>query len=105
MVWRVAVLTALALAFPAAARAADLSVTGGILRYTASPGHVSNVTFVEGTTEGPVQVFVTRATATDDDPLLVGAGCTGDADSATCSGPASVVIDAGDQSDRITAGA
>src|SRR3954470_3909593 len=101
MVWRVAVLTALALVFPAAARAADLRVTGGVLGYTAAPGRVSNVTFVEGATE----VFVTRATSTDDDPLLVGARCVGDEDGATCLLPSSVVIDAGDQSDRITAGA
>ena len=100
MVRRLALVILLALAAPASARAADVSVTNGVLRYTGSPGHQSNATFTESTT---ATVVVSRGDA-DDDPLSVGAGCTsGPNAGATCTGVTSAVIDAGDMSDRITA--
>ena len=37
-------------ALPASAQAADVSVAGGVLSYTAAPGQVSNVTFAESPT-------------------------------------------------------
>jgi Ca2+-binding RTX toxin-like protein len=99
---RLAVLTVLlALAAPAVARAADVSVTNGILRYTATPGKVSNVAFVESA-PGTVQINVGAEDTEALNPLAgCAAGtpvvCTGD------TGVTSVAADAGDMSDRITA--
>ena len=102
MVRRLAVLIVLALAAPSAAQAADVSVTSGVLRYTAAPGKVSNATFTEN---APGSVTIARETGTDTDPLVVvGTGCSGTATSVTCPAVTSAVIDAGDMSDRITAG-
>ena len=44
---RLVLVVLVVLAFPTAARAADVSVSGGILRYTAAPGKKSNVIFTE----------------------------------------------------------
>jgi Ca2+-binding RTX toxin-like protein len=96
---RLAVLTVLlALAAPAAAQAADVSVTNGILRYAATPGKVSNVTFTE-TAPGTVQITTGDR---DDDGLTPLAGCVAGTP-VTCTGVTSAAIDAGDMADRITA--
>jgi Ca2+-binding RTX toxin-like protein len=100
---RLAVLTVLvALAAPASARAADVSVSNGVLRYTAAPGKVSNARF----TETAAQTVVINRDSADDDALVAGAGCVlavAPDTFATCSGVTSAAIDAGDQADRITA--
>jgi Ca2+-binding RTX toxin-like protein len=100
MVRRLAVLIALMLALPAGAEAATLTLSGGTLTYTGAPQGVSNVTFVETTT--PRRVEVTRA-ASDTDPITV-TGCSVAGSTYTCDNVTSVVVDAGDMSDRITAG-
>ena len=102
MVRRLVVLTVLAaLAAPATAGAADVSVTNGVLRYTAAPGKVNNARF----TETVAQTVLINRDSADDDPLVAGTGCTlAVADtSATCIGVTSAAIDAGDQADRVTA--
>jgi len=97
---RTGVLTVLAaLLWAAPAHAADVSVTNGILRYTATPGKKSNVTFVE-TGAGAVQI---TAGTGDEDGLNPLTGCVAGAP-VVCSGVQSAAIDAGDMSDRITAG-
>src|SRR4051794_5063451 len=97
---RLAVVTVLlALAAPSAARAADVSVANGMLRYAATPGAVSNVTFTE-TTTGTVQIAIG---ADDSDGLTALAGCT-PGTPVVCTGVTSAAIDAGDGNDRITAG-
>src|SRR5689334_20332095 len=103
MVRRLAVMLLLALAAPSAAHAADVSAVNGVLRYTATPGHISNVTLVEG---APGTVTLSRGDK-DDDVLTVQAPeCTpGPGTGATCTGVKTAVIDAGDLADRITAGA
>src|SRR3954469_15535488 len=99
---RLAVLSVLvALTAPSAARAADVVVDNGVLRYTAAPGKTSNVTFTETSS---ATVTVAREMSTDKDPLTLAAGCTGTTDSAICTGVMSAAIDAGDGNDRITAG-
>jgi Big-like domain-containing protein/hemolysin type calcium-binding protein len=100
MVRRAAVVIALVLAVPAAAQAADVSVSSGVLRYAATAAHKSNATFTEGP---PGVVTITRGDK-DDDPLTPGSGCVA-GPPVVCSGVTSAVIDAGDGADRITAGA
>src|SRR3954453_17408805 len=103
MVRRLAVFIVLALAAPSAAHAADVSAVGGVLRYTAAPGKISNVTFVEGAAG---TVTISRGDK-DDDVLSVQAPeCTpGPGTGATCVGVKTATIDAGDMADRVTAGA
>jgi len=97
---RFAVLIALAFAMPASAQAADVSVSNGVLRYTAAPGKVSNVTFVE---DGGT-VTIDRA-STDTDPFGTVTGCTEVSETrVTCTGVTSAVLDAGDGADRLQAG-
>src|SRR3954452_10009360 len=95
---RLVVLIVLALAAPSAAHAAEVSASGGVLRYKATPGKVSNVVFTE-TGAGVVQV----TTLSDDTDGLspTGPECSGTP--ITCSGVTSVAVDAGDMGDRITA--
>ncbi len=93
-------LTLLTLALPSAAHAATLDVTGGVLRFVAATDGVNNVSF----TQGAGTVTVTRETAAlDDDPLVLGAGCTGSATAATCTGASRLEIDLADRADRMTA--
>ena len=97
---RLAVLTVLvALAAPSAARAADVVVDNGVLRYTATAGKTSNVTFLES---GAATVQISVGSG-DNDGLTPGTGCL-PGTPVTCSGVTSAAIDAGDQADRITAG-
>lgn len=99
MVRRALVLTLLTVAgIPSAAQAATLTLSGGVLRYTATPGGVSNVLF----TESAGTITVTRPPSTDTDPFTL-TGCSGTADTATCTGVQRIEVDAGDGSDRITA--
>jgi hypothetical protein len=101
MVRRLAVLLVLLLVLPASAQAADVSVTNGILRFTAAPEGTNNVRFTETATD---TVTVERFPGSeDDDPITPGAGCTG-ANPYVCSGVKSAVLDGGDQSDRLEAG-
>jgi Ca2+-binding RTX toxin-like protein len=100
MVRRLVVSIALLLALPASAGAATLTLSGSTLSYTGAPGGVSNVTFVEPGT--PRRVEVTRA-ATDTDPITA-TGCSVAGSTYTCDNVATLVINAGDMSDRITAG-
>src|SRR4051794_36094303 len=101
MVRRAAVVIALALAAPSAAQAADVSVSNGVLRYAAAPGHKSNATF----TEAPAgTVTITRGDADDDVLSVAGPDCSsGPGTGATCTRVTSAEIDAGDGADRITA--
>ena len=83
-------------------------MTGGVLRYTAAAGKVNNVTFVEAPTG---TVTIERITQ-DSDTFGTVTGCVTSPPTppavnptvVTCTGVTSAVIDAGDQSDRITAG-
>lgn len=102
MVRRLVLPIALVCAFPASASAADVSVDGGLLRFSAAPGKVNNVTFEESTTTA-AEVTITTGIG-DEDPLVAGAGCTAIAATVVCSGVMSALIDAGDGADRITAG-
>ncbi|MDA0184560.1 Ig-like domain-containing protein [Solirubrobacter phytolaccae] len=97
MVRRALVLTLLTLAVPSAAQAATVTLSGGVLRYAATAGEVSNVLF----TESGGTLTVTRATG-DTDPFTL-SGCGGTTDSATCTGVTRIEVDAGDGSDRVTA--
>ena len=93
-------LIALILCMPATAQAASLTVSGGVLRYTATPGRISNVTFME---TSPGTVIVTRGErGRRRDQRL---GLPGGALTFTCGGVTSrLELDAGDMSDRLTAG-
>ncbi len=101
MVRMVALLVLMGLAAPSAAQAAEVTVSGGELRYTAVAGRINDVTFDE-TAPGVVQV--TRDTVEDED-AFTGAGCAVNTVGSdyTCSGVTRVVADVGDRSDRITA--
>lgn len=93
-------LIALTLCMPATAQAASLTVSGGVLQYTATPGRISNVTFIE---TAPGAVVVTRGVGDDD--AISAPGCSPSASSFTCGGVTSeVVVEAGDMGDRVTAG-
>lgn len=98
MVRRVLVLMLLSLAAPAAAQAATVSVTSGVLRYAAAPGRTSNVVLVE---TAPETVRVTTSTG-DDDIIVASSGCSGTP--LVCTGVRNVAIDLGDRADRLTAG-
>ncbi|HEY6890055.1 MAG TPA: Ig-like domain-containing protein [Solirubrobacter sp.] len=93
---------ALALALPASAGAATLTLESGTLTYTASPGHANSIAV--NSLLGTVAISVT-----DDDLIAAGpGGCvavTGlPSDSAyACAGVSRVVIDAGDLGDSVTA--
>ncbi len=89
---------ALTLALPAGAQAATLNVNAGKLTYTGAPGKISNVTFVE---TAPRIVEVTLING-NDDPITA-TNCTG-AGPYVCLDVTSATLDAGDQSDRLTAG-
>jgi hypothetical protein len=95
-------LVMLMLAAPSTAHAAQLSVGGGELRYTAIAGRVNDVTFDQ---TGPGTVRVTRDTAEDEDEISGGAGCVANTpeDDLTCTGVTRIVADVGDRADRITA--
>ena len=101
MVWRLALTFVFLLALPASARAADVSFSSGVLKFTAAPGKVSNVTFVEAPTG-----TVTIERITDDkDTFGTVTNCARDSDTVvTCTGVTSAVLDAGDMSDRLSAG-
>lgn len=101
MVRRLGVLLALMLVLPASARAADLRVESGVLKYTAAAGKVSNVRFTE-TGTGTVRVERFPLTE-DDDAITPGPGCT-PTNPYVCTGVTSAILDAGDQSDRLEAG-
>jgi Ca2+-binding RTX toxin-like protein len=92
----------LMLAGPSTAHAAELSVSGGALRYTAAAGLVNDVTFDQ---TGPGTVRVTLDAPEDDDDITSGAGCVAHTPGVdyTCSEVTRIVADVGDQSDRITA--
>jgi hypothetical protein len=105
MVRRLVVSFAFLLALPASSQAADVSLASGQLRYTAAAGKVNNVTLIEAPTG---TVTIERITK-DEDPFATVEGCvpttpTVNTTVVTCTGVTSAVIDAGDQSDRITAG-
>ena len=72
MVRGLAVALALVLALPAAAQAAELRVDGGVLTYTAAPGKVSNLTFVE---TAPQRVEVTLIAGNTD--AITATNCAG----------------------------
>ena len=99
MVRRLALSIALILVIPATAQAATLTNSGGLLTYAGAPGEVSNIILVE-TTPGTVEV--TRVLPTDTDPITA-TGCSG-LGPYVCNGVTAAVLDAGDESDRITAG-
>ena len=86
MVRRLAVLVLLVLAAPSAAQAAEVSVTGGVLRYTAARRRGRNdVTFDRDRAHR--HRAVTRDTTDDADVLTVGTGCAANVPGAdvTCS--------------------
>jgi hypothetical protein len=100
MVRRVLMLVALTLVAPASAHAATVTVAGGVLTYTATPGKISNVTL----TEAAGTVTLTRGTGDDDTLTFPGATCAATASGATCAGVTTRIdIDAGDLADRVTA--
>jgi hypothetical protein len=99
MVRRLAVLLALMLVLPASAQAADVSVTSGVLHFTAEPGKTNNVTF----DENPTGTVTVGTGSEDEDPLVAGTGCMPASATVVCPGVTSAVIDVGDMSDRVTA--
>jgi copper(I)-binding protein len=98
MVRRLAMLIVLSLAAPSAAHAAEVSVSGGVLRYTATPGKKSNVVFTE---TGADVVQVTTLSDDTDGLSPVAPECAGTP--VTCTGVKSAAIDTGDLGDRVTA--
>jgi Ca2+-binding RTX toxin-like protein len=94
-----ALAAALFLAAPAAAHAASVSVSNGVLTYTAQAGAINNVAVAQ---TDPDTVTVTRLTA-DTDLFGGGAGCTLANNVDTCNGVSSVRVDAGDGNDSISA--
>ena len=94
-----AVVAVLALCAPASARAAEVRVENGVLKYGGVPGRVSNTTFASAAGGA---VTITRG-AEDDDELHPGAGCMTVGMDVSCTGAERAEIDAGDMSDRITA--
>ncbi len=98
---RLAILTILvALAAPSAASAADVFVDNGVLRYTATPGKTSNVTFLES---GAGTVQISTGSGDNDGLTPIAPNCLAGTP-VTCTGVTSAAIDAGDQNDRVTAG-
>ena len=99
MVRRALVLTLLTMAgIPSAAHAATVSLSGGVLRYTAGAAAQSNLLVRESSGS----VTIERA-AGDTDGWPLGGDCAASATVATCPGPITKIeIDTGDQSDRVT---
>jgi hypothetical protein len=89
----------LALAFPASAHAASVSVASGVLTYTATPGDTNVIALAE---TAPGTVTVTPQPG-DNDAFGGGTGCTPNGHGDTCTGVTSVVVDAGDGNDTISA--
>lgn len=90
----------LTLAVPASAQAATVTLSGGVLKFTAAPGLVNNITFTES---GGTVTIRRESGALDADPFVL-TGCSGGPDLATCSGPITrIEVDVGDMSDRVTA--
>ena len=100
MVWRLALTFVFLLALPASARAADVSVSSGVLKFTAAPGKVNNVTLAESPT---ATVTVGVATEDADHPRRRGRLLERRSDRRMPRGVTSAVIDVGDMSDRVTA--
>jgi Ca2+-binding RTX toxin-like protein len=98
-----AVLTTLVLVAPASARAATVDTTAGALRFTAAPGLVNNLTLSEGPA-GTVTIERLAASA-DADPFTAVTGtCTlVSVTQVACTAVASIAVDVGDRSDRVTA--
>jgi Bacterial Ig domain/RTX calcium-binding nonapeptide repeat (4 copies) len=90
----------LTLAFPASAQAASVSVSGGVLTYTATPGDTNAIALAE---TAPGTVTVTPQPG-DNDSFGAGTGCTPNGTGDTCTGVTSVSVDAGDGNDTIAAG-
>src|SRR5687768_5394925 len=100
MVRRVLLLMLLSLVVPASAQAATVTLSGGVLTYTAAPGTVSNLVL----TQSGTSLVLTRISG-DDDPLTGGIGCNPTSDTTmTCPGVRRATIDTGDRADRIYAG-
>jgi hypothetical protein len=90
-------------ALPSTAHAAQLTVSGGELKYTAATGQVNDVTFNQ---TAPGTVRVTRDTAPNqDEDQITAAGCAMNTpgDDYTCSGVTRIVVEVGDRADRVTA--
>src|SRR6188768_3659175 len=99
MIRRVLMLMALSLAVPSAANAATVTLDGGVLRYQAQAGKVTNVTITQTGSAIPV----TRITGVDD-PLAINPACSpSTVTSVTCPSITSIGVDLGDKSDRVTA--
>jgi hypothetical protein len=94
-----AVVIGVLLAVPSASQAATVSVTGGVVKYAAVAGRVSNINMQQS----GATVTLSRVIATDEDPLTIVAPCTGTADTASCPNVGRVEVNAGDMSDRIEA--
>ena len=88
---------------PAVAGAATLSGAAGTLAYTAAGGKENDVTFLQ-TTAGSGRVVVTAA---DTDPIAASGSCAAVSASPgqyECTGIATLVADAGDRDDSLSAG-
>ena len=96
-----AILVALGFVLPSTAQAADVTLDNtGMLTYTASPGKVNNVTFVEA----PTGTVTIERISEDTDAFGAVSGCaTTSATVLTCVGVKRADIDAGDDNDRVTA--
>jgi hypothetical protein len=88
---------------PSTAHAAQLSVSGGELKYTAADGRTNDVTF-DQTAPGIVRVTRDTAPNQDEDPITA-TGCAINTPNTdfTCAGVTRVTVDVGDRSDRVTA--
>jgi len=94
------------LTLPLPARAATVSVEGGVLRVAAAPGEGNQLTVAAG--PAPSAGSATFAVTDLGAPLMPGAGCTLSEDgAATCTAPeaTSVEIDAGDLDDSVSVAA
>jgi Ca2+-binding RTX toxin-like protein len=94
-----ALAAAVLFAAPSAAHAATVSVSNGVLTYTAQAGATNRVAFAE-TAPGTVAV---TARAGDNDPAAGAGSCSSANNVITCTGVSSVRVDAGDGADVISA--
>src|SRR3954451_2857010 len=94
------VATAVAIAAPARAGAATLTLANGTLTYVAGSGAANNVE-VSGDS---AQVLVVRRSSTDGD-VISNSGCTAvvEGERYGCTGVSQVVVAAGDGADRVDA--
>ena len=94
---RIAILSAVTLFCAAPAHAATLVNSGGTLTYTAAPGGISDLSFVQN----PAPDTTVEIELNGDADPIVATGCTADGDFFICPGVSAVVMDLGDADDYV----